>query len=35
MKTTHVYMGVNMDKNAEEFHSHMKEVLLFKCHNIR
>ena len=28
-------MGANMDKNAEDFHSLEKEVLMFKRRNIR
>ena len=35
LKTTQVYIGANMDKNAEEFHSREKEVLLLKRRNIR
>ena len=35
LKTTQVYMGSNMDKNAEEFHSLEKEVLMLKRRNIR
>ena len=35
LKTTQVYMGANMDKNAEEFHSPEKEVLMLKRRNIR
>ena len=35
LKTAQVYMGANMDKNAEEFQSLEKEVLLLKCRNIR
>ena len=35
LKTTQVYMGANMDKNAEEFQSLEKEVLLLKHRNIR
>ena len=35
LKTTQVYMGANMDKNAEEFHPLEKKVLLLKRRNIR
>ena len=35
LKTTKVYMGANMDKNAEEFHSLEGEVLMLKLRNIR
>ena len=35
LKTTQVYMGANMDKNAEEFQSLEKEVLLLKRRNIK
>ena len=35
LKTTQVYMGANMDKNADDFHSLEKEVLMLKRRNIR
>ena len=35
LKTTQVYMGAKMDKNAEEFHSLEKEVFMLKRRNIR
>ena len=35
LKTTQVYMGANMDENAEELHSLEKEVLMLKRRNIR
>ena len=35
LKTTQVYIGVNMEKNAEEFHSLEKEVLMLKRRNIK
>ena len=35
LKTTQVYLGANVDKNAEEFKSLEKEVLMLKRRNIR
>ena len=35
LKTTQVYVSVNMEKNAEEFQSFEKEILLLKRRNIR
>ena len=35
LKTTQVYLGANMDKNAEVFHSLEKDVLLLKRRNIK
>ena len=35
LKTTQVYMAANMDKNAEDFRSLEKEVLMLKRRNIR
>ena len=35
LKTTQVYMGANMDKNAEDFHSLEKKGLMLKRRNIR
>ena len=35
LKTTQVYVSVNMEKNAEEFQSLEKEILLLKRRNIR
>ena len=35
LKTTQVYLGANMEKNAEVLHSLEKEVLVLKRRNIR
>ena len=35
LKTTQVYLGASMDKNAEVFHSLEKDVLLLKRRNIK
>ena len=35
LKTTQVYLGANVEKNAEVFHSLEKEVLVLKRRNIR